>query len=58
MERTAAALGAIGEAVVFLDYFKDLPDPRQRDKVVYPPGHWTASYDAGGMARPPRPIAR
>jgi predicted transposase YbfD/YdcC len=35
MER-AAAFGAIGEAVVFLEYFKDLPDPRQRGKVVYP----------------------
>jgi predicted transposase YbfD/YdcC len=28
--------GAFSEAVVFLDYFKDLPDPRQRGKVVYP----------------------
>jgi predicted transposase YbfD/YdcC len=36
MERTAAEFGAISEAVVFLDYFKDLPDPRQLGKVVYP----------------------
>src|SRR6202049_2057524 len=35
---TAAAVGfgALGEAIVFLYYFKDLPDPRQRGKVVYP----------------------
>jgi predicted transposase YbfD/YdcC len=31
-----AEVGALGEAVVFLDYFKDLPDFRQRGKVVYP----------------------
>lgn len=36
MERAAADVGALGEAVVFLDYFKDLPDPRQRGKVIYP----------------------
>src|ERR1700676_2468993 len=36
MERAAEASGAINEAVVFLDYFKDLPDPRQRGKVIYP----------------------
>src|SRR5712691_10257708 len=28
--------GSFSEAVVFLDYFKDLPDPRQRGKVIYP----------------------
>src|SRR5919205_3764549 len=28
--------GAFAEAVVFLNYFDDLPDPRQRGKVVYP----------------------
>ena len=27
---------AIAEAVVFLSYFKDLPDHRQRGKVMYP----------------------
>ncbi len=27
---------AFGEAVVFLEYFKGLPDPRQLGKVVYP----------------------
>ena len=36
MERTAGEFGAISEAVVFLDYFRDLPDPRQRGKVIYP----------------------
>src|SRR6266568_4642921 len=36
MERAAEEFGVIGEAVVFLDYFKDLPDPRQLGKVVYP----------------------
>lgn len=28
--------GAIVESVVFLGYFKELPDPRQRGKVMYP----------------------
>ncbi len=28
--------GAIGEGIVFLEYFHDLPDPRQAGKVVYP----------------------
>jgi predicted transposase YbfD/YdcC len=32
----AAASGALGEAVVFLDHFKDFPDSRQRSKVIYP----------------------
>jgi predicted transposase YbfD/YdcC len=36
MEQAAAEFGAIGEATVFLGYFKDLPDPRQRGKVIYP----------------------
>src|SRR6266853_5328978 len=36
MEMVAAAFGALSEATVFLAYFKDLPDPRQRGKVVYP----------------------
>lgn len=36
MERVAADFGALGEAVVFLGYFKDLRDPRQRGKVIYP----------------------
>jgi predicted transposase YbfD/YdcC len=35
MER-AAQFGALGEAVVFLDHFRDFPDPRQRSKVIYP----------------------
>jgi predicted transposase YbfD/YdcC len=34
----SASDGAIAESVVFLDYFADLPDPRQRGKVVYPLG--------------------
>ena len=28
--------GALGQAVVFLSHFMDLPDPRQRSKIVYP----------------------
>lgn len=36
MVEAATDLGAIGEATVFLGYFKDLPDPRQRGKVMYP----------------------
>src|ERR1700692_3069222 len=36
MERVAREFRAISEALVFLDYFKDLPDPRQPGKVVYP----------------------
>src|ERR1700740_3622820 len=32
----ATAVGAITEAVVFLEYFKDLADPRQRGKGIYP----------------------
>jgi len=36
MEHTGQDCGALGEAVVFLSYFADLPDPRQRGKVIYP----------------------
>jgi predicted transposase YbfD/YdcC len=36
MEDVTADCGALGEAVVFLNYFKDMPDPRQRGKVTYP----------------------
>jgi hypothetical protein len=36
MEQAAIALEAIGESVVFLDHFKELPDPRQRSKITYP----------------------
>src|SRR5215469_1857706 len=36
METATAEFGALCEAVVFLKYFKDLPDPRQRGKVIYP----------------------
>src|SRR6266704_3436469 len=36
MEKAAAEFGALSETTVFLDYFKDLPDPRQLGKVVYP----------------------
>jgi predicted transposase YbfD/YdcC len=38
MEQATTEFGAISEAVVFLDYFKDLPDPRQLGKVTYPLG--------------------
>ena len=36
MERTGLEAGAIREALVFLDYFKDLSDARQPGKVIYP----------------------
>jgi predicted transposase YbfD/YdcC len=36
MSGIAADCGAFGEAVVFLEHFRDLPDPRQRSKVTYP----------------------
>jgi predicted transposase YbfD/YdcC len=36
MDEIAAGAGALGEAVVFLEYFKDMPDARQRGKVLYP----------------------
>ena len=36
MDATAADRGAFAEAAVFLSYSDDLPDPRQRGKVVYP----------------------
>lgn len=31
-----SGFGSLGEATVFLDYFNNLPDPRQAGKVVYP----------------------
>jgi len=37
MERASCSeLSAFDEAVVFLDYFNDLADPRQAGKVIYP----------------------
>jgi predicted transposase YbfD/YdcC len=36
MDEGAAECGALNESVVFLSYFKDLSDPRQQGKVVYP----------------------
>ena len=36
MGRADSELTAFDETVVFLDYFKDLPDPRQPGKVIYP----------------------
>ena len=36
MDGKVADCGAFDEAIVFLSYFKDLPDPRQRGKVMYP----------------------
>jgi predicted transposase YbfD/YdcC len=35
MADAATDLGSIAEATVFLDYFKELPDPRQPGKVIY-----------------------
>ena len=36
MEPAATDLAALGEAVAFLNHFKEMPDRRQRGKVVYP----------------------
>jgi hypothetical protein len=36
MAGATEGFAALGEAVVFLNHFKDLPDPRQPGKVVYP----------------------
>jgi predicted transposase YbfD/YdcC len=36
MAEAATEQGALGEAVVFLNHFRDLPDPRQAWKVLYP----------------------
>jgi predicted transposase YbfD/YdcC len=36
MDGTSQEFGALGETTVFLRYFKDMPDPRQRGKVIYP----------------------
>jgi predicted transposase YbfD/YdcC len=36
MDDAATDDGALFEAVVFLHHFNDLPDPRQRGKVLYP----------------------
>jgi predicted transposase YbfD/YdcC len=36
MGQTAGDFGAISEAVVFLEYYRDFPDARQPGKVIYP----------------------
>src|SRR6202789_3169795 len=36
MDDVTTDAGALFEAVVFLNHFNDLPDPRQRGKVTYP----------------------
>ena len=36
MEKVSADFVALGETTVFLRHFKDMPDPRQRSKVIYP----------------------
>jgi predicted transposase YbfD/YdcC len=36
MEALAGGFAALRETVVFLNHFKDLPDPRQPGKVIYP----------------------
>ena len=36
MSGEAEGCAALGETVVFLSYFEDLPDARQRGKVMYP----------------------
>ena len=35
MAQTVTGFGSLGETTVFLDYFRNLPDPRQAGKVVY-----------------------
>jgi predicted transposase YbfD/YdcC len=35
MDEATKDCGALAEAVVFLNHFKDMPDPRQRGKVMY-----------------------
>ena len=36
MDGTAEGCAGLDETIVFLSYFKDLTDPRQRGKVIYP----------------------
>jgi predicted transposase YbfD/YdcC len=36
MSESATDAGALAESVVFLSHFRDLPDARQRGKVIYP----------------------
>src|SRR5476651_1563640 len=36
MQEVAEEFGAKAESIVFLDHFRELPDPRQRGKVLYP----------------------
>ena len=36
MDRGPDGCEAVAESVVFLRHFEDLPDPRQRAKVMYP----------------------
>ena len=36
MDDVTADCGAFGESVVFLNHFKDMSDPRQRGKIMYP----------------------
>ena len=36
LQEPCSGPGAQSEALVFLSYFADLPDPRQAGKVIYP----------------------
>ncbi|WP_209428351.1 ISAs1 family transposase [Pararhodobacter sp. SW119] len=36
MSLDSSGCGAVSKSIVFLRYFEDLPDPRQRAKVMYP----------------------
>ena len=36
MENVTTNCGALAEAITFLNHFNDMPDPRQRGKVMYP----------------------
>jgi hypothetical protein len=54
LQETSSALEAQSEALVFLSFFADLPDPRQAGKVIYPLQDWRAqrtSSKSHGSAR-------
>ena len=50
MDNALTECAAVDETVVFLNYFKDLHDPRQQGKVCYPRGN-PSSPPVGGRRR-------
>ena len=48
MGRADLELTAFDETIVFLDYFEDLPDPRQAGKVIYPLPEVLSAVPFGG----------